>query len=88
MELCNKLGKARPAAATPLEFLQTLEMLFPGENSRLMLITQAYLKVRYGELPENPQEVQAIIDAWTHIKSRGGKALREKKRLDRLVENK
>jgi hypothetical protein len=88
MELCEKLGKARPAAATPLEFLQTLEMLFPGENACLALITQAYLKVRYGELPENPQEVQTVIDAWAHIKSRGRKAWVEKKRLDRLVEKK
>jgi hypothetical protein len=87
MELCEKLGKARPAAATPLEFLQTQEILFPNEGPRLMIITQAYLKIRYGELPENPQEVQTVIDAWTHIKSTGSKALREKKWIDPLIKD-
>ena len=85
MELCENLGHPRPSAATPLEFLQTQELIFPNEGARLTLITQAYLKIRYGELPENPLEVQVVIDAWTHIKTVGKKALREKKRLDQLI---
>ncbi len=71
MELSARLGKPRQLSATPLEFLPTLQALFPGEGEILAAITQAYLKVRYGELPETYEEVQVVLSGWERIKIHG-----------------
>lgn len=69
LELCNRLGKPRPIAKTPLEFLPELRSLFPGQPDELELITAAYLKVRYGQLPETQEEVRKVLAAWEKVKS-------------------
>ncbi len=69
MDLCVKLGHARPAALTPLEFLPTLKQVFPEGEAQADLITRAYVKVRYGELPETDAEVKEIKLAWNWLKS-------------------
>ena len=56
---------------TPLEFVPQMEHLFPDCNSELVNITNAYLKVRYGELPETQHEVQAVLIAWNKVKKTG-----------------
>jgi len=71
MDLCARLGQPRPAAETPLEFLPTLEQIFTGSTAEVELITRAYLKIRYGELPETDEEVQAVIAAWETVKRQG-----------------
>jgi len=35
------------------------------------MITQAYLQVRYGELPESPQAVEDVMAAWERIEAAG-----------------
>jgi hypothetical protein len=67
MDLCEKLGHPRPAALTPLEFLPTLKQIFPEGEVQVSLITNAYLKVRYGELPETTAEVEDIRRAWNWL---------------------
>ncbi|MBK8906080.1 MAG: DUF4129 domain-containing protein [Anaerolineaceae bacterium] len=57
-------GYPRLEAETPYEFLKTLAQAWPHNRPETQLITSAYVKVRYGELPETPQELQAIKDAW------------------------
>ena len=57
-------GYPRLEAETPYEFLKTLTKAWPNNHQEAWLITTAYVKVRYGELPETPQELQAIKDAW------------------------
>ena len=69
MDLCAKLGHARPAALTPLEFLPTLRQVFPDGEAQVSLITNAYLRVRYGELPETDAEVKDIRQAWNWLKA-------------------
>ena len=69
MDLCEKLGHARPAALTPLEFLPTLKQVFPEGEAQVSLITHAYLRVRYGELPETDAEVKDIRQAWNWLKA-------------------
>jgi hypothetical protein len=32
-------------------------------------ITEAYVAVRYGEVPETETELQTVRDAWEHIQS-------------------
>jgi hypothetical protein len=71
MDLCARLGHPRPPAVTPLEFVPFMDGLFPDSRSDLEAITNAYLKVRYGELPETREEVQAVLDSWARIRKMG-----------------
>ncbi len=81
MNLCSRLGKARPASKTPLEFLPSAQQLFEQEQGELALITNAYIKIRYGELPENDEEVQAVEAAWDKIEAAGKIKLAEQKKI-------
>jgi hypothetical protein len=71
MGLCAELDFPRPAAQTPLEFLPSLGELFPDRARDLDMITQAYVNVRYGELPETQEEVEALENAWKNILAEG-----------------
>jgi hypothetical protein len=68
MDLSAKLDHPRPAARTPLEFLPILVDLFPGRVQDLNVITQAYLAVRYGGIPESLEEVEKVEDAWRRVR--------------------
>ncbi|NUM44822.1 MAG: DUF4129 domain-containing protein [Anaerolineales bacterium] len=78
MALCGTLNHPRPEALTPLEFLPALDKLFPASREDLHTITAAYLKVRYGELPETRIEVRAVEAAWGRVKGEGEKVKRDK----------
>jgi len=80
MKLSARLGTSRPVARTPLEFLPDLQTLFPELPVELNVITQAYLRVRYGELPETIDEVQRVEHAWAQISSAGEVQWRQRKR--------
>jgi len=67
MALCNQMGKPRPRSLTPNEFLTRLYNLFPENNSDLEIITEAYVKVRYGELPETSKDVAEVFDSWERV---------------------
>lgn len=67
MELCEKRNRPRPPARTPLEFLPEMADLFPGCLDDLTVITQAYVRVRYGEYPESTAEVDAVEGAWQRV---------------------
>jgi hypothetical protein len=79
MELSEDLGKPRNPARTPLEFLPALNELFPTFEAELAKITQAYLQVRYGELPETRQEVEDVEKAWARLHAQGHDQLNLKK---------
>jgi hypothetical protein len=57
-------GYPRLDAETPYEFLRTLAKVWPENRRETQLITTAYVKIRYGELPETEQELQEIKHAW------------------------
>lgn len=71
MDLCSELGEPRPEPVTPLEFLPVAEQIFPGLGHDLEDITNSYLLVRYGELPETHQEVEMIETAWKRVSEEG-----------------
>lgn len=75
MELTSKLGKSRPLAHTPLEYLDVLEELFPNGKDEVNTITQAYLRIRYGELPETIEEIREVELAWEHVQGLGKEKL-------------
>jgi hypothetical protein len=70
LDLGEELDCARPEAQTPLEFMPSLEVSIPTVEADLEMITSAYLKVRYGQLPENLQEVEEVEGAWERSGSR------------------
>jgi hypothetical protein len=79
MELSDNLGKPRNPAKTPLEFLPALNELFPTLSVELANITQAYLQVRYGELPETRQEIEDVEKAWAIVHAQGQEQMIRKK---------
>lgn len=61
-------GYPRGPAETPYEYLDTLHSLWPENLPETSLITEAYIRVRYGEIPETDRELEDIKSAW-HILS-------------------
>ena len=83
LELCAKIGQPRPDALTPLEFVSKLDMLFPEFTPEVDTITQAYLRVRYGLLPETQDEIVAVESAWKLLRSAGHELLSEQRRAEK-----
>ncbi|WP_082390414.1 DUF4129 domain-containing protein [Ornatilinea apprima] len=77
IELSERLGHPRPPAATPAEFLPTLQLLFPDHSADLDLMTHAYQKVRYGQMPETQAEVDSVLQAWKQIQKRGNQMVKQ-----------
>lgn len=75
MALFRKLEHPRPDSLTPLEFLPQMQTELPEESAELDQITAAYLSVRYGQYPETQEEIQAIQQAWSRVRSAGGNKL-------------
>jgi hypothetical protein len=71
MDLSAELNRPRPSSYTPLEFLPELGELFTQNIGDLELLTSAYLRVRYGELPESKEEMDAIESAWQNVLEAG-----------------
>jgi hypothetical protein len=71
LDLCDELNSPRPPEKTPLEFLPAMGELFTALSAELELITQAYVRVRYGEYPETREEVEDVEQAWQHIAEEG-----------------
>ncbi len=76
MDLCAELKYPRPDSTTPLEFLPELGELFTDQTDALRLLTEAYVRVRYGELPESHAEIQAVEAAWQLIQEEGARLKR------------
>lgn len=79
MQLSEELDCIRPASQTPLEFLTLLGQIFPDFSHELVAITHAYVRVRYGELPETPQELEIVEDAWRQVQAAGEERKRDQK---------
>ena len=69
VQLAASRGYPRPAAHTPYEHLATLNQAFPGCSADLIQITEAYVGVHYGELPEQPEALAEIRAAYERIKT-------------------
>ncbi len=71
LRLSARLGEPRVLSDTPLEFMENLERIFPASQTELEAITHAYLRVRYGELPETRMQVEDVESAWELVRKRG-----------------
>jgi hypothetical protein len=68
MRLGAQLGEPRAPAVTPIEYLESLERVIPAARDELDLITDAYLRVRYGELPETRRQIEEVESAWAIVR--------------------
>jgi hypothetical protein len=68
LEAAAAIGYPRGESETPFEFLPTLAEIWPDNTADSQLITQAFVKIRYGELPETEEELAAINAAWDHLR--------------------
>jgi hypothetical protein len=66
--------------------LPTLAELWPDHTAATQLITQAFVKVRYGELPETEEEMAAIDAAWQQLREVKPAPLEEKPHLEKRPE--
>ncbi|HUS83965.1 MAG TPA: DUF4129 domain-containing protein [Anaerolineales bacterium] len=71
LRMSARLGEPRSPAETPLEFMENLERIFPASRAELTTITHAYLRVRYGELPETRGQIDEVEYAWKFVRKRG-----------------
>ena len=85
LQLCQRLGRPRPAASTPSEFLPKIQTLFPEEGQAAAIITRAYNKIRYGDYPETQEEVQVVLQAWQQIERCGRQMLKQQKAARRSM---
>lgn len=69
-------GFPRGEAETPYEYLLTLTQAWPDSEADIVLITEAYVRVHYGELPESKEELNTIEAAWKRLESRQPAELR------------
>lgn len=68
--LAAEKGYPRAPHETPYEFLPTLERSFPDSREEVACITEAYIAVHYGELPERSADLETVRAAWEHIRGR------------------
>jgi hypothetical protein len=62
-------GYPRPEFQTPYEYLPLLAQVWPENTAATRLITNAFVRVRYGEVPESREELQAIRAAWQQLEA-------------------
>lgn len=62
-------GYPRDPSDTPYEYLTDLAEVWPEGRREAKLITGAYVRVRYGELPETQEEVDEIVAAWQRLQT-------------------
>jgi hypothetical protein len=62
-------GFGRGDSETPYEYLTTLAQAWPNGTREAELITRAYVRVRYGELPESEEEVVEVREAWERLEA-------------------
>jgi hypothetical protein len=63
-KLASARGYPRTPSETPYEFYQQLHHAFPGQGQAVQCITEAYVAVRYGNIPEDRSELAKVRLAW------------------------
>jgi hypothetical protein len=67
LDLAADLGKPRDLDETPYEFQEKLVQIFPNQGEQVELITNSYVQVRYGEIPEEEHIIALVEEAWSSI---------------------
>lgn len=75
------LGTPRKPAITPLEYRSKLYTLFPDFQSDINELTSAYIAVRYGSIPEDPDEMHGLQKSWERLEKEARSQLQQKTKL-------
>lgn len=67
IDLATEAGYGRRPAVTPYEHRETLYQAFPGGQEAVDAITEAYVRVHYGQVPDTREEMQAIVRHWESV---------------------
>jgi len=62
-------GYPRLEAETPYEYLPTASKVWPDYAVEVRQITEAFIRVRYGEVPETREELAEIHEAWRRLEA-------------------
>jgi hypothetical protein len=62
-------GYPRPPSETPYEHVAVLLNAWPGMGAQIRVITEAYVKSHYGEIPETEAEFEVIRHAWDELQA-------------------
>jgi hypothetical protein len=81
--LAAERGYPRASYETPYEYLPTLEQAFPDSREEVARITEAYVAVHYGEVPERAGDLAAVQAAWEHIRETAGIGPHQRRRVPR-----
>ncbi|GAB4499645.1 MAG: hypothetical protein OHK0052_15020 [Anaerolineales bacterium] len=74
--LSAQLDVPRENWQTPWEFLPALQARLENVSTELRLMTQAYVRARYGELPETAAELAELQTAWLAVQTEAARLLR------------
>jgi hypothetical protein len=69
LRLAASQGYPRAASQTPYEYESTAARAFPAAAVEIHAITEAYVAVHYGEVPETDAEIQEIRACWERLKA-------------------
>ncbi len=69
MVLAAQHGLQRAESQTPLEFLAVMQAEWQSLAEPLAVITNAYVNVHYGQLPEDAAGLNAVKQAWERVLS-------------------
>lgn len=79
LDLAEDLDQPRRRDQTPLEYRPVLKNLFPGHEAEIEILTDAYVRVRYGEIPESVAEIEQVDQAWERIQAAGRQMVRARR---------
>jgi hypothetical protein len=67
--LARRRGFPRPPATPPDAYLPMLEQAFPGHAPALARLTDAYMRVHYGDAPASPAELAALRTDYEQLRT-------------------
>lgn len=78
LALAAGLGCPRQPSCTPLEFLPGIEGLLPAAAADLRLLTDAYLRARYGLGGSGADDLEAAQQSWQRVRTAAAALRRER----------
>lgn len=72
VRVATRAGYPRVKAQTPYEYLDVLAAAWPDLRPDLAVITDAYIRARYGQVSDTQEELDRIVACWERVRSHQG----------------